>query len=76
MNLRELEQAITARGLRGVQVSLGRSAVRKDQWFANAAEKQSYGDTLSEAIAGVLDQIEVVPEQPVKRRRRVEDDLI
>lgn len=72
MTLLELENALRERGLRGIQVSLGLSAVRKDQWFANAAEKQAYGDSLVEAVAGLLDQIGVLGtfhEQPKKPRR-------
>lgn len=71
MTLGDLETALRERGLRGVQVSLGLSAIRKDQWFANAAEKQAYGDTLSDAIADLLAQIEP---QAAKRRRGM--DLI
>lgn len=69
MTLLELEEALRQRGLRGIQVSLGLSAVRKDQWFANAADKQVYGDTLTEVVIGLLDQIDVVVDQPQKRRR-------
>lgn len=69
MTLLELETAIRQRGLRGIQVSLGLSAVRKDQWFANTADRQAYGDTLVDAVIALLDQIEVVVDQPRKPRR-------
>lgn len=69
MTMLELEEALRQRGLRGIQVSLGLSAVRKDQWFANAADRQAYGDTLAEVVIGLLDQIDLVPDQPRKPRR-------
>lgn len=74
MRMSELEVALRERGLMGVQVSLGLSAIRKEQWFANAAGKQAYSATLSGAVVDLLGQIELVPTEAPRRRRG--EDLV
>lgn len=69
MTMEELEKKMDEIGLRSITLTFGRSAIRQLEFFANGVAdgkpiEQVRAESISEAVSGLLAQIE---KRPVRR---------